>query len=326
MNLLAFPEITAIITLIFNLQFAQPISQIEYQSSAEYDYHIKFLTEFTQYPIKLVDHFEKSNATRWFKHMCQCFIEEIDNSPRYQFRFETSNKIKKTGSNLIIDRIEKESMFIIDHYEAISDFVGSESFDKNSDYTSENYDDGDEKRDIYTLIYLDSFEMIKTEIDHDEVELSCIANFKFPNNFLADQDWFINKLFLRKIEIELKFHFDSDSLLQLHSKDLLTKKTNETKKRWIRSTDQESFYEIELVEGPVSLSKSNFRNLSSSCQLTLKDYDNSIAYRSLLNKSIFSGTEYLKQEIANAGSNQFLNLFFLIIANSFYFITASMIF
>ena len=75
-------------------------------------YVIKYLTELTEFPVKLVDNSGGSDSN-WYKHGSKAYVDEIDSYKEY-FSFE-----KHPTNDLILNKFDKKYA-LLDHYEVLT--------------------------------------------------------------------------------------------------------------------------------------------------------------------------------------------------------------
>lgn len=86
------------------------------QGELRQKYRLKYLTSHTNYPVRLKDHYGIKGNTRWFKHSCKCYVDEINLFSKF-FTTERDDFESRTVTHLLILNHEPKSNFVIDHYE-----------------------------------------------------------------------------------------------------------------------------------------------------------------------------------------------------------------
>ena len=121
-------------------------------------YKIKYLSSYTEYPVKLIDNHKKP-GTKWHKYGCNCDIDQSDTLRKY---FSTETDTQSGATNLLLINYDKVTNSLLDHYEPKHD---------SGDYTSVDYDEINPI--IYTLAYLNDFELLVKDLNKDEAEITC---------------------------------------------------------------------------------------------------------------------------------------------------------
>ena len=179
--------------------------------------------------------------------------------------------------------------FLLDHYEPRHEKQGINNNAGNNFQENPNEQD-EEDRVIYTLVYLNMFEMNKTEIG-DDVEISCRINLIVPNGLVDQHTVIISERFESLIHLDLVIH-DSPVMTKSFGTSVWRNKRNTEASNQYRKLKQRSsynnpsLYELEIVEGPIKVNKENFKNFNCSCKLILKDYDHSFVLNTQINKVI----------------------------------------
>ena len=75
-------------------------------------YIIKYLTELTEYPVKLVDNTGGSDSN-WYKYGSKAYVDQIDSYKEY-FSFE-----KHPANDLVLNKFDKKYA-LLDHYEVLT--------------------------------------------------------------------------------------------------------------------------------------------------------------------------------------------------------------
>lgn len=102
-------------------------------------YHLKFLSPYTQYPVRLKDHYGKKGNTRWYKHGSKAYIDIIALSSKF-YSTEDDYMGNARSTHLLLTNYDTKSNFVLDHYEP----KHQDAIPRNSnhvydyDYTFEN--------------------------------------------------------------------------------------------------------------------------------------------------------------------------------------------
>ncbi len=88
-------------------------------------YKLKYLTPYTNYPVKLIDHFgtyETTNAvvstTRWFKYGTSKYIDTLNNETLLDGHYFATEVNDVNGAvNLYLLDYDRKNNFLLDHYE-----------------------------------------------------------------------------------------------------------------------------------------------------------------------------------------------------------------
>lgn len=323
-------------------------------------YYIKFLTQYTEYPITLKDKLggtQKDYITKWYKHGSSCNLEELDNYQKY-FKI---NKQENGATDIQIIDYDRKNNLILDHYEPTQVHSAAE------DDIEHNYDYADEKsRVIYTLAYLNSFKMEVDDSSADKIELTCKAKFLLPVGIVYDHTSILNEQLEKAIELKLnmisrstynfgkdaiedkKFELDELEKNATESSEIDYKVTerivNKPAKKHGRdanvlkvSHNQRSeitLYELEIVDGPISLYKGETEEgagANFSCHLTLVDYDETFAFDSIIHEYVRFNKGADRVQITDNNNNNnnssavnsssvFGTIFLSILSLSYYFL------
>ena len=94
-----------------------------------------------------------------FKYGCNCEIEQSDTLRKY---FSTEKDNANGATNLLLLNYDKVTNSLLDHYEPKHDIP---------EYTSDDYDES--RPIVYTLAYLNDFELIVKDLNKEEAEITC---------------------------------------------------------------------------------------------------------------------------------------------------------
>ncbi|RNA01624.1 hypothetical protein BpHYR1_008154 [Brachionus plicatilis] len=222
-------------------------------------FRLKFVTPYTEFPVRLKDNFGYLRNTKWFKYGSDCFVDQLDYFKDY-FTFEDQNTQSSNPSlNLLITDFNNQSFALLDHYEPRHEQV------------DRNFLDFD--REIYSIVYLNKFYPHIVDKD-DKIELSCVATFVYPAD-LADQhaEILMEELF-NSVQITLKIH---DNFRQ---KRFIKNTSYQVK----RSANVQTVHEIDFTEGPITFYKETFEKLTTSCGIKILDYDGTYALNHIVTK------------------------------------------
>jgi hypothetical protein len=137
-----------------------------------------------------------------------------------------------------------------------------------------------DNRNIYTLVYLNSFELRKTEskTTTDDVEVSCRLTLVVPTGIVDQHSVIISERLDHLIGLDLILNDEDGPVLsepQLRKRrDAGSSNRNRLQKQV--SIGHPGLYELEVLEGPVRLNKNDFNRLNATCRLVLRDYDESV--------------------------------------------------
>jgi hypothetical protein len=195
---------------------------------------------------------------------------------------------------LILLNYDKKTNFVLDHYEPRHVRIspnGGDSVNQPVDY---NMDEADENRNIYTLVYLNSFELHKNEStdNYGDLEISCRLSLIVPTGLIDQHTIIISERLESLISLELIVNDEDGPVLRnRHQHKRRGVSSQLLKNRLIkqRNFNHPSLYELELIEGPLKLNKNDFNNLNSTCRLVLRDYDESIALDTITSSVLVSG-------------------------------------
>lgn len=156
-------------------------------------------------------------------------------------------------------------------------------------------------------MYLSSFELVKptanTTVDNVEqayADVSCRATLIVPNGLSDEHSAIINERLESSLHMRLKLTEPNEQRSSLRTdleknrrqtrfKQLGSSETTEKArvKRSVTST-KALLYEMEITEGPIRVFEDNFREgLNASCRLSLKDFDNTFAFNSVIDDTVF---------------------------------------
>lgn len=166
-------------------------------------YNIKYVTSKSSFPIELTD-FTDSPTTRWFKYGSQSFVDELLQFDNYY----TFIRSKTNGNNLAFKRPDNsiyeisDKSFLLDHYETQPDFDLENNPSKKARchcrIVSMIFNTficfiEDFRSDVYTIVYLNSFEIIEKDLLNVGKEVTCKSNLMMPiglnsehSNILSD--------------------------------------------------------------------------------------------------------------------------------------------
>lgn len=167
-----------------------------------------------------------------------------------------------------------------------------------------------------------SFELSKkeTDITNEEIEkhyvdISCRAKLILPNGLSEEHSAILNERLEKSMHFKLQIHeLDGEHSSQtLRSRSIkrgvrFNKIDNIDKaqyrlKRSIQNENHLSLYEMEIVEGPIRLYRDNFKGaLNASCALSLRDFDNTYAFNSFMNSTIYSQNSIVGSMMAPTGA------------------------
>lgn len=268
---------------------------------------IKFLTSHTKYPVRLTDHTAKGSGghAKWYKHGCECYLDELNNSTSY-YSYET-DPIEQDGPvNLFIIKFDPvQTTFLLDHYEPRHQKSTPKDDLYDYDYHLEN------NPDLYTVIYLSSFDFIKNETSDEETEISCRVSLTLPSGIKDEHTENLKEKL--KTEMTLTFElYDSQepiyvdiksSTMRKRTVDVPSVRHKRFEKREVQIDSKLSLYELVIIEGPLKFYRSNFdEGLNASCNLKLRDYDNTIAYNQFRNISIFPSRQTTTEQSSSSSA------------------------
>lgn len=254
-------------------------------------YLIKFLTPRTVYPIKLVDHTTPvpNRHVKWLKYGSSYYIDQLDQHQNY-FRMEreylSSNHSSTSGprTNLVILNYDGRNNFILDHYEP-----KHEKPDETASGHSETGDDDEEEEDpiasdrnIYTLVYLKSFELIANETgdgDDQEIHFGCKLRLVVPNGIIDQHTVIISERLEELVHLKLSVVNDKgEKHLHKRAEKNLKRSRRDVGHGMMTLYDNQqssTLFELEMFEGPITIKKYDVTDLTTTCRLILKDYDGS---------------------------------------------------
>jgi hypothetical protein len=260
------------VLLILNLAFC--VLSEDVLSS---NYLIKFITPFTEYPVRLIDNFgsyESTNSimdkSKWFKHGSNCFVDELDQSSKY---FSTEINLNG-GINLLILKYDATTNLVLDHYEPY------------------HYDKDDEMqqtaKEMYTLVYLKSFEL-KIDETENEIKASCELTLIIPIGIADEHTEIINENIQETLSLDFKYDDQTQDNLHLKSKKhkRLHQKHSNSKRD---ANSKASKFEQTYSTGSFNFNKYTFQSdqktVNVTCNIVLRDFDNSHAFDTSLSKSL----------------------------------------
>lgn len=270
-------------------------------------YLLKYLTPYTEYPTRLIDYNDASDSsTKWFKFGSDCYIDELDKSDKYFTTEYDSNG----AINLLILSYDRKTNFLLDHYEPKNPNSKAKSKAEKKP-GNEVYDDGDyddaHGRSIYTIAYLNTFELIVNEMENDMSEIMCKANVLVPNGLVAEHNDILQERIEETAFLKLKMpdrhkFMNHKTLNKEIVNDLgktvrvdSSKRNNsvevkaQAKTNMSKNSFEPTLIEIEIYDGPFYVYPENLLENSTvtiSCQLILKDFDKSHAFDSAIYKTI----------------------------------------
>lgn len=250
---------------------------------------IKFLTSFTEYPVRLVDNFgsyESSNTviekSKWFKHGSNSFVDELDQSSKY-----FSTEINSNGGvNLLLLNYDTKTNILLDHYEP---------------YHYKDDEMQQTEKEIYTLVFLKSFDLKVNETESD-IKASCELTLSIPAGISDEHTEIINENIEETITLEIGY--DDEKQSRSKSNKQIKKRNSNSK----RSADSKlSAFEKTYSTGSINLNKFTFqsdqKSVNITCYLVLRDFDNSHAFDTSLSKIINLSKNEMIKPLVGQNSN-----------------------
>ena len=266
---------------------------------------IKYLSPYTEYPVKLIDYRTKTQSssdvtTTWHKHGCNCLIDELDSMRKY---FTTETDSQTGAKDLLLLDYDKKNNSLLDHYQPIHEP------ENVLEYTHDDYDDT--RPIVYTLAYLNDFELDVKNLNKEEFEISCRIRVLIPNGLNTEHTQDLNERLAHSIH--LKMHVpDHQKSRKTQNKEIKEEGHEKNHMHHQHMHNQTSFkrshnvehqiqlknrtsrtvatlYEMEMIQGPFKLYKASIdeeTNITISCNLILTDYDNTHAFDSTTYKII----------------------------------------
>lgn len=216
------------IIIIIILSFGSIISSFKLKDNSLSTYKLKYITQYTHFPVKLLDHFgtyETTNAvlstTRWYKYGSMKYVDQLNNETDNGQYFATEINDVNGAINLFLLDYDKKEHFLIDHYEPRHQHADLYSTNLNNELiehmkkyvTASNpmkKDDSYDERELYTLVYLKNFELDVKEKNKDEFELKCKINLLIPNGISDEHSVIINDELSETSILTLKLHHEAN--------------------------------------------------------------------------------------------------------------------
>ena len=160
------------------------------------------------------------------------------------------------------------------------------------------------------MSYLNSFEIIKRDLNDDEVEMTCKLIIVMPVGLNEDQTVSLNEILGDTVLLNMKLSDTEQRSARKMKRSVgnRARSNNNNLKRNQTRTNEPALYEIEIMEGPFKLLKTKHSNvLNLTCNLILVNHDHTYAFDTTIYKTIESVNKQAVLDESNRSSSLVLN-------------------